>query len=334
MIHASCRSRFVRFLGIAASASCLCLFAAKPAEPTPPLIKVAEFKLDKERLGAAAAVYDDMIYIFGGSSEGAISTFEKFDTRTSQLTSVKCDLVPRRFHSVIEHGGRFFLFGGQGHGLPGRPFEAVVEIYDPSDGSISHGTVMEQPRANMGSVKLGDKAYLIGGTKKIAGGRAAQTNNVDIYDFSNGTWRLGVPMPTPRETRAVVVTGFIITAGGYRESVAMTAVEMFVPEANAWKTLPPLVRKASADTMVFLGEHLFLFGDHFERNTVLAYNLRTRKSEEHRIPGYSGMRYATAVVCRERIYIIGGALTAYSGNESDLIQVFALNPAFGTGKFE
>jgi hypothetical protein len=141
-------------------------------------------------------------------------------------------------------------------------------------------------------------------------------------------------MPTPRETKAVVVTGFIITAGGYREPVARTEVEMFVPEANAWKALPPLSRKTSANTMVFLGEHLFLFGDYYDRHTVLAYNLRTRKSEVYRIPGYTGMRHATTVVWRERIYVIGGNVTTESGNESDLIQIFALNPAFGAGKGE
>jgi N-acetylneuraminic acid mutarotase len=322
-------------LGIAAGTLAVCQFssAAKPSESVPPLIKVAEFKLEEERLGAAAAVYDDVIYIFGGSSGAAISTFEKFDTRTAQLTSVECDLIPRRFHSAIEHDGRFFLFGGQGYGLPGQPFEAVVEIYDPSDGSISHGTSMTQPRAHMGSVKLGDKAYFIGGTRKT-GGRSAQTNTVEIFDFSDGTWKPGVPMPTPRETKAVVVTGFIITAGGYREPVARTEVEMFVPEANAWKALPPLSRKTSANTMVFLGEHLFLFGDYYDRHTVLAYNLRTRKSEVYRIPGYTGMRHATTVIWRERIYVIGGNVTTESGNESDLIQIFALNPAFGAGKGE
>ncbi len=290
-----------------------------------PLRKVGEFRLQHPRQGAAAVVHDDCIYVFGGGAGGAITIVEKFDTRTAEVAQVDTRLMPRRYHSVLEHAGKFYLFGGPGHGLSGILYEHAVEIYDPAGNTVSRGPAMAEARSHMAAVTLGDKAYLIGGSKLRDNDRV-QTNETSVFDFAAGTWSKGVPMPTPRETLAAVVTGFILVPGGYRSSRAATEVEMFVPQENAWKKLPPLSRRTSAHSLAFLGEHLFLFGDYDDLDTVLAYNLRTRKSSVLRIPGYRGNRHATTVVHRDRIYVIGGNRTTESGDESYRIQVFALNP--------
>ncbi len=284
-----------------------------------PLIKVGEFHLQHARQGAAAAVLGECIYVFGGNAGGAVTKVERFNTRTSQLDQLSDKLLPRRYHSVLEHEGKFHLFGGEGYGLPGNPLEHAVEIYDPATDQVSHGIAMEFPRSGMAAARLGHKGYFFGGSK-LKGHNRAQTNDTNVFDFSTEKWSDGVPMPTPRESRAVVIGDFLLVPGGNRNSVATPNVEMFVPQENAWKTLPPLSRSTSAHSLVF-------FGDYDELDSIMAYNLRTRQSVKFN-PGFKGARHSTAVVCGDRIYVVGGNRASESGDELDLIQVFAANPAY------
>lgn len=319
--------RSVFHLGVA-SLALLTVDAAAKITPSKdsPLVKVGEFHLKYARQGAAVAVLGDCLYVFGGNARGAVTNVERFNTRTAQLDQLSDQLLPRRYHSVLEHEGKFYLFGGEGYGLPGNPLEHAVEIYDPATDHVTHSTAMELPRSGMAAAKLGNKAYFCGGSK-LKGHNRAQTNDTDIFDFATTQWSTGLPMPTPRESKAVVVGDFLLVPGGNRNSIATPNVEMFVPKENVWKALPPLSRPTSAHSLVFLGDSLFLFGDYDDLDSIMTYNLRTRQSVKFN-PGFKGARHTSAVVCGDRIYVIGGNLTTESGDELDLIQVFAANPEY------
>jgi len=309
----------------------LALFTVSAAASTPPpeeapLVKVGEYHLKYARQGAVAVVLGESIYVFGGNAGGAITFVERFNTRTFEVEALTDHLQPRRYHSVLEHNGKFFLFGGEGYGLPGNPLEYAVEIYDPATDQISSGPSMPVPRSGMAAVKLGNLAYFFGGSK-LKGVNRAQTNDTDVFDFTTGKWGHGVPMPTPRESQAVVVGDFILVPGGYRSPRGVANVEMFVPQENVWKALPPLFRRTSAHSLVFFGDKLFLFGDFDDLDSVLSYNLRTRQSQKFNM-GFKGGRHTSAVVCGDRIYVVGGNRTTESGAELDLIQVFAANPKY------
>lgn len=293
-----------------------------PAATPPGLVKVGELQLIEARQGAACATIGDYVYVFGGSSGGAITLAERIDTRTNQVEPLGGKFLPRRYHNALAHEGKIYLFGGQGYGLPGDPYERVVEIYDPATGIITPGPVMPRPRSAMAATVHSDKAYLIGGSKK-KGSTRAQTGEVDVFDFATARWSQGVPMPLPRESQAALVGDFILIPGGYRSPRGQPEVLMFVPSENVWKTLPPLARSVSAHATVFLGEHLFLFGDYDRLNSVLAYNLRDRQTTLLD-PGYKGARHTTATVCNNRIYVIGGNRNTGTGDEQRLVQVFAL----------
>ena len=121
-----------------------------------PLVKVGETKLKHSRYGAAAAVLGDSIYVFGGSTAGAISYIERINSRTLEVEQLPGKLVARRYHSVIEHEGKFYFFGGQGFQLRGNdPYERLVEIYDPATNTVTNGPAMRHARAFMATAKLG-----------------------------------------------------------------------------------------------------------------------------------------------------------------------------------
>jgi len=319
------RIRILTWL-VAFAAHAACTFAVGGSSAAAPLVKVGEFDLLHARQGAASIALGNYIYVFGGAATGAITHAERIDTRTNQVEVIGSAFLPRRYHGVLEHDGKIYLFGGQGYGLPDDPYERAVEIYDPATGSITQGAPMPRPRSGMAVAKHGNKAYLIGGTKKKDIHRA-QTNDTDIFDFATGRWSEGLPMPTPRESRAVTIGDLILVVGGFRVPKAVSNVEMFVPAENVWKALPPLNRTVSAHSLAFLGEHLFLFGDYDRLDSVLAYNLRTRRTAKLD-PAFKGARHTTATVCQGRIYVMGGNLDTGTADEQRLVQVFAPNPAY------
>lgn len=308
----------------AAQLSPLAAGAAKQ-DANSPLIKVGEYRLEQARQGATCAVLGESIFVFGGAAGKGVTHVERLDTRTGTVTRAPGEVIIRRYHAAIEHAGMIYLFGGEGYTVGRQAFEKTVEIYDPKTGTVTRGPDMPEPKSGIAAAKLGTKAYLIGGTKQKPGG-LAQTNETAIFDFTTGAWSSGVPMPTPREARAEVVSGFILVVGGYSSRRAVADVEMFVPQENRWKALPALDRPVSAHSLAFLGSHLYLFGDYSDLGSTMSYDLRTRKSEGIRA-GFRGVRHTCSAVVGDRIYVIGGNVTEVTGDEEDRIQVFALNPA-------
>lgn len=308
-----------------------------------PLVKIADHPLLQARLGAAAVLSGDHIYIFGGSGGGApLYKGERFNIRTGASEELPGTFLARRFHNVVEHEGKFYLVGGEGYALPGRAHEAQIEVYDPVAGTVTLAGKMPRPRAKAAGIKLGREFWLIGGDKAREGRSMAQTNEVEILDLATGEWRPGPPMPTPRATSAARVGDFIVVPGGYASRTGRDEVEMYVPQEQGWKRLPRLGETISAHATAQLGRWLFLFGDFELTDRVLAYELPTRKTTVIK-PGYTDARGTVAIATADRIYVIGGmgdfsnigssrvtnqAVTR--GTERALIQEFALNPQFGS----
>lgn len=297
---------------------------AEPAPPPVALRKVGEFHLLTARMGAAAVARENFIYVLGGTAAGIVTDIERFDPRTPKSIQIFKDLLPRRFHSVVEHEGRLYIFGGQGDVAASERFEERVEIFDCATGTVTRGPRMPVARASMACVKLGTNVHLIGGSKVVerSGRGVVQASDHDIFDLVTGKWTKGAPMPTPRETSGVAVGSFIFTAGGFRAERVVDTVEVYDPAANAWRGLPALPRKVSAHATVFLGQHAFLIGDYDRLDSVVAYDLKTRTAVDVRAD-FKGARHTTAVVLRDTIFVIGGK-TEEIGGETDLIQAFQL----------
>jgi N-acetylneuraminic acid mutarotase len=307
-----------------------------------PIVKVADHPMQHARLGAAAVLAGDYIYIFGGSGGGAaIYKAERFDLRTGKTEELRGDFIARRFHSAAEHDGKFYIFGGEGYALPGRAHERKIEVYDPATGTVTISGEMPRPRAKAATVRLGNEVWLIGGDKAKDGRSMAQTNEVEILDLTTMQWRQGPAMPTPRATSAAVVGTFIVVPGGYASRTTHDEVEMYVPQEQGWKRLPALAETISAHSTAQLGRWLFLFGDFENTDRVLAYELPTRKTTRIK-PDYVDARGTAAIATADRIYVIGGSgkdsgmlgssrgvnQAVTRGTERAIIQEFKLNPDF------
>jgi len=313
--------------------SLLLLLRVVPARaPKTVLSKVAAYHLKTERCGAAAVAQGNYVFIIGGRNSGGIlGDIERFDIRTHEVTVLTDKLTSRHNHGAALVDGKIYVFGGQGYELPGAsPFEETVDIYDVASGKITQGAPMPVPRGNFATAALGRKIYALGGISGVPG-TMRQTNRTLIYDVAADSWSEGVPMPTPRETRAaVVVNGDIIVAGGYHQpsvSIGVKTVECFDPGRNQWLNLPDLGQPVSANSAAVLGNYLFLFGNYDPADEILAYDLATHASTVVK-NGFTPASQSAAVALNGMIYVVGG--TDGGGHQRhdphfmDDIQVFAL----------
>lgn len=291
-----------------------------------PLVKVGELTLRERRFAPAAAAAGDFIYVTGGlaADQAGVTAVERVDVRSGHSEVFAVLRSARFWHATVLVEGKLFVLGGTTPGLrPGgsSDLEASLEIVDLATGGVTRGPDLPQPRRSFGCVALGGKIYVIGGQREHRG-RVAATNTVVVFDVPTQKWSEGPPMHTPRDAAAVAVDGgFIIVPGGYDLAKgALNVVEVLDPRENAWRELPPLVRRMSAHSLAFLGRHLFLFGDYETPGEILAYDLRSRKSEVFTL-GYRAARHAAALAHRGRIYVIGGRETKEAA-PLDIIQIF------------
>jgi len=313
--------------------------AENKPDPDSPLVKVAEYHMTFARRGAALAASGDYLYIFGGNGGAPIYQAERLNVRTGKMELLPAKFRQRVFHSAVEHNGKFHLFGGWGRSRPNQPQEQSIEIYDPETNEVTVSGDAPNPRVAAGVVKMGQQVLVVGGVRQNKAGALTQTNTAEIYDLNTGAWSEGPAMPTIRAAPAVAVGQFILVPGGYVSGTQLKTVEMFVPQEQGWKKLPDLSTSVKSHSAAFLGRWLFLFGDERETDQILAYELKPRKTLRLK-PGTSHMRYSAALTHGDRIYVVGGAAAdSFANNgallfdnrvggETDLIQVFELNPDY------
>jgi hypothetical protein len=202
--------------------------------------------------------------------------------------------------------------------------EPLMEVIDVATRQVTTLANPPDTRIQTGCAVIGDELYVLGG-RRIYHQRFSWTNTVQIYSFTTGRWRDGVPMPTPRGTEVAVVDGpFILAPGGYDGTRALDTVEAFNPRNQTWITLPALCRESSAHAVVFLGHDLFLFGDYEAPGELIAYDLMAKKSQAFTLQ-YTPARHAAAVAVGGKVYVIGGKPYKFTA-PLDAIQVFAPPP--------
>jgi hypothetical protein len=271
------------------------------------------------RFWHAAVLANDRIVVLGGSTP-------KGEGGTS-LQAYSRDLASAK-QEVRQHFGGLNALPPPRSGPISTPREeplgadTSVEIIELETGAVLPGPAMPVAKTQFACVQNGKKIFVIGG-HAYTNGRRGFTNSVEILDLDSGQWTRGAPSPTARASCAIPIAGgLIIYAGGYTGRSALADVDLFNPSTQTWRSLPPLCRTISAHAGVFLGHHLFLFGDYASPHEIVAYDLKTRQSEIFRL-GYAEARHAAAVAHGGRIYVVGGRPDV-DAEPLDLIQVFGI----------
>ena len=145
------------------------------------------------------------------------------------------------------HNGKLYVAGGlQDDASVGTGHAGVsvnlFDMYDPVGGTWTALPGMPRARDHFHAVVVGNKFYAVGGR---LGGAAGSFNavipQIDVYDFTSGTWST-LPAasnhPTPRAGSGTAVIGDeIIVIGGEGNGQAYDDVNAFSTTSGTWRTL-------------------------------------------------------------------------------------------------
>ena len=201
-----------------------------------------------------AIVHNDLIYVIGAYTgtccdmETGISHVWTYNPRTNNWT--ERDEIPqnrrRGSAGAVVYNNKIYIVGGLegGHGTGSTSYNWFDE-YDPATGQWKILPNAPRNRDHFHAIVHDGKLYLTGGrdTSDESIIRAT-TPQVDVYDFSTGSWStLPTNLPTARGgTTSVLYRGEILVIGGESgaQTLAFNLTEALDPINQTWRTLPAL----------------------------------------------------------------------------------------------
>ncbi|CAM0946202.1 unnamed protein product [Alopecurus aequalis] len=140
-------------------------------------------------------------------------------------------------------------------------------LHDPADGGWA--TLPPLPGGRGLPLFCQLAAVSCGGRKKLVvlGGWDPETwtptDTVHVYDFLEGAWRRGAPMPGPRRSffACAAVGGRVFVAGGHdEEKNALRSAAAYDADANAWAALPDMALQRDEARGVCVGGRFVVVG--------------------------------------------------------------------------
>ena len=172
------------------------------------------------------------------------------------------------------YNNKFYILAGNTVGHNGGYVEWFDE-YDPATGTWT--TLPDAPRArdHFHAEVIGDKLYAAGG--RLSGGSGGVWKpliaEVDVYDFSTGTWSTlpsAQNIPTPRAAASTAnFNGKLLVIGGEVEDElvygvltddALAITEQYDPGTNTWSRLGDLNFKRHGTQAIVSGNGVFVTG--------------------------------------------------------------------------
>jgi serine/threonine protein kinase len=193
------------------------------------------------REGAAATQADGTIWIFGGlgSDMRVTGRHEGYDPAIDSWKGGDDLPVPVRNGMAVTWQSNPVVLGGW------RTDGANQKVATDRVWRVINSRWVElppllQPRAAAAAAVVGDRIVVAGGVD--ANGRALNTTEI----FDGTAWKLGAPMPTPRQMLAGTADDKLVyVVGGNNGTADLTTVEAYDPTANTWTSLPDLAEPRS-----------------------------------------------------------------------------------------
>jgi N-acetylneuraminic acid mutarotase len=217
-------------------------------------------------------VLDDKLYIFGGYSDGVVSSkrSEIFDPADSSWTQIQ-DLPSAITHMNMVLDGRSVWFaGGFKDGYKGH---AIAEVwrYDVDLDRYTAAPLLPAPRAGGGLALVGRNLHYFGGLMADRDTDSSDHWVLDLGDWADhsGVWTSAAPMPVPRnQFSTVVLGGKIYAIGGqfHHDSMQLdqARVDIYDPSSNSWSSGPNLPKGHShAEGATFVHDNaIYMLGGH------------------------------------------------------------------------
>lgn len=212
------------------------------------------------RIRAGAISCGGYLYVVGGlDGSRPLRTVERYDPRTGEWASMPPMHRPRYGCALAaQPGNRLLVFGGE---LTDAGLAASTELYDPEACAWDLLQAVRPPScgASIALTASGETAFTFGGlglngqalplaehlplgAALAAAVEAAESERVLSPSFVPPMWSPAPPMPTARHLAAVAGwgAGAVVVGGKGPTFEAVRNVDLFVPQAMAWRQLPAL----------------------------------------------------------------------------------------------
>ena len=223
----------------------------------------------QKRWEAGKVVLDDMLYLFGGYTDGPTSikhvdVFDPKDNSWKQLKDLPSAIT--HFNAVLD-GRTVWFAGGFKDGYPGKAISEVWN-YDIDKDAYTAAPSLPESRAAGGLALVGRHLHYIGG---LLPDRDTDSPDHWMFDLTNpdAGWNTRAPMPAPRHPFGTVTfEGKIYTMAGqfHHDSgqLDQPRVDIYDPEADSWSTGPALPHGHShAEGSTFIhGGRIYIIGGH------------------------------------------------------------------------
>lgn len=184
------------------------------------------------------AVYNECLFVVGGSNSGALKDVQKYDRRNevwelvAPLSSCRCAPC-----AVANENNVFAIGGLQENG----DFLPTAEIYDLDRNAWSETAPMSTPRAFACGVAMETKIFIIGGSTDVLGENAL--NTCEMYETHTGVWTQIASMHVPRFAAGIAKVLDLKVHMSVGES--FNSVESYSMETSEWTMESNMPRAAT-----------------------------------------------------------------------------------------
>jgi N-acetylneuraminic acid mutarotase len=257
------------------------------------------------REAAAATQADGTIWIFGGiGGDNRVSgRHEGYDPAIDSWKGGDDLPVPVQYAISVTWQGNPVVLGGwrtQGNNQK----VATDRVWRVVNSRWVDLPPLLQPRAAAAAGVVGDRIVVTGGVD--ANGKLLNTTEI----FDGNSWKLGAPMPTPRQMLAGAADDKMVYAvGGTNGTSDLATVEAYDPVTNVWTTLPDLAQPRSDFGVAVADQRLVAVGGKSAGQvlkSVAMLDLATTTWAN--LPDMATPRHGLAVAAvGNHVYAIGGS---------------------------
>ncbi len=256
-----------------------------------------------------AATLGNKIYAIGGRGKE-----ERHDRYTYVYDPVKDSwevkkepMFPRSNHAVAALGNKIYVFGG-------NDSASKAEAYDPGTDRWKEIAPLPSPRMhiNYSAAVCNNKIYLIGGLEKKGGiYYDTDSNKNEMYDPLNNTWTEKTPLPSPRQTAAVITFwGKIYVISGKVKYDDQNDVFVYDPNNDIWQTRTPMPETRFISGVAVVKDKIIVItgvdGRGCRESKIFAYEpLKDRWHDLGKVP--RNFMLAGVASVGDKFYILGGS---------------------------
>ena len=229
------------------------------------------------RSGLGVVVVDGKIYAIGGTNGSLLRTNEMYDPATDTWTTKQSMPTARQSFAIAAYQNKIHVIGGiiGQSSTDSSGYTGLNEVYDPLTDTWETMEPMPTARDGLQANVVGDKIYLIAGTKYGNVFPFYQgTNGLnEVYDPLTDSWSTKTRAPSDIDLYPSAVVDNKIYLLGSRPD-ANIPIQIYNPVTDTWssgESVPIIVLATAggATSSVLAPTRIYVFGGNYEYNNAM-----------------------------------------------------------------